>query len=89
MVYFLNQGLDLEQEEWHEWVGVFQFCLLLGLFTWTSFFMVRLPRTLKTGAEAQSCLAIQLGRGEAGKEGERIDTLGFTFVPNMVSGSVC
>ena len=62
-----------------------------GLFTQTSFLSGHTPLRPSQdieGGEAQSCLAIQLGREEVEKKGEGIDTLGFAFVPRIVSGSV-
>lgn len=47
-----------------------------------------LPRTLKADAEVQSRWVIQVGRGEAGEQGERISALGFPAVPSIVLGSV-
>ena len=42
----------------------------------------------EAGAEVQSCWVIQVGRGEAEKQGDRISPLGFPAAPSIVLGSV-
>ena len=65
---------------------------LAWLSAWISCFIgqipVGLPRTLKARAEVQSWWVIQVGRGEAEKQGDRISPLGFPAAPSIVLGSV-